>query len=172
MPEKNPLNDDERDELIAYLDGELTEADARRVESKLSADPAIRAEADSLKRTWDLLDYLPRPEPSPSFTHRTFERLTPVRPLLLAGPFHRRRWLLGLGWAAALLVATLAGYAAAPLVLPGWKAPGDPSADADQQLARELRLVERLRLYQHVNDIQFLNELDRPELFGDDQAGF
>ena len=167
MAEKKPLNEDEHDELIAYLDGELTEADARKVESKLSADPAIRAQADALKRTWDLLDYLPRPEASSNFTHRTVERLEAVRPAMAAG---QRRWLLGLGWAAALLVATMAGYAAAPLVLS--KPAAEPPPDVDKHLVRDLRVLERLRLYQNVNDIQFLNELDRPELFGDDQAGF
>ena len=66
MPDPQPFTDDDRDDLIAYLDGELQGAAQRRVENRLVTDPTVRAEADSLKRAWDLLDYLPRPEPSSS----------------------------------------------------------------------------------------------------------
>src|SRR5262249_41070651 len=67
------LTDEDRANLVAYLDGELDAEAAQALEAKLSVDPTARAEADALKRTWELLDYLPRPEPSPSFTHRTLE---------------------------------------------------------------------------------------------------
>src|SRR5262245_5206366 len=66
-------------ELVAYLDGELDPAAARRIEARLAADPEARAKAAALKKTFDLLDYLPRPEPSPTFTTRTLERLPAVR---------------------------------------------------------------------------------------------
>src|SRR5258708_13276813 len=79
MTELSPLDDDERAELIAYLDGELDAKSARRMEAKLNTNPAIRAEAESLKRTWDLLDYLPKSEPSPTFTQRTMHRVTSVQ---------------------------------------------------------------------------------------------
>src|SRR5262245_25482670 len=113
MPD--PLNENERDELIAYLDGELTESEARSVESKLNRDPRVRSEADAMRRTWELLDYLPRPEASPSFTHRTMDRLATVQPSAKSQAA-QRRWLIRLGWAAGVLAATLAGYAAAPLI--------------------------------------------------------
>jgi len=49
----------------------------------------------------------------------------------------------------------------------------DPAAnsqpvDLDQQLVRDLRVIENHRLYEHVDDIQFLRELDDPDLFGED----
>jgi hypothetical protein len=62
-------------ELVAYLDGELEPAAARRVEARLASDPQARARAAALKKTFDLLDYLPRPEPSTTFTTRTLDRL-------------------------------------------------------------------------------------------------
>ena len=64
MAEPQPLSDDEREELIAYLDGELDGAGTEAVERKLHADPRIRAEADALRQTYNLLDYLPKAEPS------------------------------------------------------------------------------------------------------------
>src|SRR5229473_2045109 len=65
MPEgtMSQLNEDERAELVAYLDGELNEEAAQVLEARLSREPDLRAEAEALKRTWELLDYLPRPEP-------------------------------------------------------------------------------------------------------------
>jgi hypothetical protein len=62
-------------ELVAYLDGELEPAAARKVEARLAADDAARTKADELKKTFDLLDYLPKSEPSPNFTTRTLEKI-------------------------------------------------------------------------------------------------
>src|SRR5437773_9892739 len=74
-------NNEEREaELVAYLDGELTEADAREFEQKLHSDSAMRRDADALKRTWELLDFLPQPDPSATFTSRTLDKLSVLRP--------------------------------------------------------------------------------------------
>jgi len=66
-------------ELVAYLDGELDPVAARRIELRLAADPSARAKAAALKKTFDLLDYLPKPEPSPTFTTRTLDKLPAVK---------------------------------------------------------------------------------------------
>ena len=63
-----PPTDPFEAELVAYLDGELDPAAARRIETKLASDPQARAKATALKKTFDLLDYLPKPEPSATFT--------------------------------------------------------------------------------------------------------
>jgi anti-sigma factor RsiW len=165
MTNPNPLTEQEKADLVALLDGELTGEAARALETKLSLDPAARAEADALKRTWDLLDFLPKPAPSPSFTHRTLEKLTPIR---RAEPTPARRdrrpWLIGAGWAAAALAAAAAGYAAF-----GWT--GAASANPDRELTRDLRIIENKRFYDHVPDLDFLKSLDQPDLFGDDESG-
>src|SRR5262249_40048474 len=62
MSKRRPLSEDERADLVAYLDGETTGDAKRAIEAKLNLDPVWRAEAASLKRTWNLLDYLPRPD--------------------------------------------------------------------------------------------------------------
>ena len=62
-------------ELIAYLDGELEATDARRIEDQLDGDPKLRARAEGLKRSFDLLDFLPKPEPSSNFATRTMDKL-------------------------------------------------------------------------------------------------
>jgi anti-sigma factor RsiW len=162
MTEFSPLDDDERAELIAYLDGELDAKSARRIEAKLNTDPAIRAEAESLKRTWDLLDYLPKSEPSPTFTHRTMQRVTAVqtRTTKIQLGYAWRPWALGVGWAAAVLLAGAAGFAAMTRL--------QPKEMNDDGLVRELRIIENKRLYEAAEEMEFLRQLDDPDLFGDD----
>jgi anti-sigma factor RsiW len=168
------LTEEDRANLVAYLDGELDAEAARALEAKLSLDPTARAEADALKRTWELLDYLPRPEPSPSFTHRTLERLAVQAPTTgtqtIGRPFRWPLWALGLGWAAALLLAAGGGLLAAHLLRPRPPAAVEP-ADLQDQLVRHLRVIENRRLYENVDDLDFVRALDTPELFGDDDPG-
>ena len=158
MSEPSQLSESERADLVAYLDGELTGEVSRALEAKLSLNPQARAEADALRQTWQMLDYLPRPQPTASFTHRTMERLTPLQ----SGERRWRTRCLGLGWAAALLLAGWSGYAGY-----NWFAPREPG---DRELIHDLRLIENKRLYDRIEDLDFWRALDKPELFGDDPA--
>src|SRR5262245_18037136 len=116
MSERAPLTEEDRDALIANLDGELDEETSRKVETRISQDPGVRAELESLRRTWELLDYLPRSEPSPNFTNRTLDRITAQRDAAAAVRRRRRRWAIGLGWAAGVAVAAAAGFALVALL--------------------------------------------------------
>src|SRR5262249_56810783 len=75
------LYEQRRDELTAYLDGELDEAAAAAVEQRLRDDADFRREADTLKRTWEMLDFLPQPEPSIDFAARTMSMAVPISAL-------------------------------------------------------------------------------------------
>jgi anti-sigma factor RsiW len=161
---KSPLNEKEQADLVAYLDGELTGEAARAMERKISLEPAYRAEADALKRTWDLLDYLPRSEPSVSFTQQTMSKLAPVvHKGDILQPLSRRSWRWAgwaAGWAALLLLSSVAGYQVY-----------QRSASrglGEKDLVRDLRLIENMRFYDVVDDLEFLRELDQPDLFGAD----
>jgi anti-sigma factor RsiW len=166
MTNPKPLSEQERADLVAYLDGEMEEEAARTMEAKIDSDPAVRAEADALKRTWELLDYLPSQDPSPSFTHRTVERVSALRskqdPVAMPGsPLGRwKPYALGLGWAAAVLLAGGIGFAVTTRVLPR-----EPS---DEELSRDLRVIENRKAYEQADDLDFLKQLDQPDLFGDD----
>jgi anti-sigma factor RsiW len=165
MADSTPLSDDERADLVAYLDGELKGEAARTMEARLGRDQAIRAEADALKQAWDMLDYLPRSEPSPSFTNRTLERLAPVKSVTAPPTFWRRRrkHLLGASWAAALVLAALGGNSAYQFYAA--RHPGDA------ELVRDLRLIENKRLYELGDSVEFLKQLDHDDLFGEDHSG-
>jgi anti-sigma factor RsiW len=163
MSEPAPLSEQERADLVAYLDGELTGEAARTLETKLNLNPVARAEADALRRTWELLDYLPRHQPSSSFTHRTLERVTPMRTAEQRQGQRRRRYGLALAWAAAMLLAGWVGYAGY-----NWFVPLEPG---ERELIQDLRLIENKRVYERVEDLDFWRALDTPELFGDEASG-
>ena len=159
-----PLNDDERDELVAYLDGELSDQAAHGVERRLTRDARVRAEADALRQTWEMLDYLPRSEPSPSFTSRTVERLSALRTAQKTASSRWHDWIGGIGWAAAVLLAGAAGYAAVIHF--------HPNATKTDDMVSDLRVIENLKAYEAADDIDFLMDLDHPDRFGEDSLGF
>ncbi len=102
------LTEAEREKLIAYLDGELDEAAEHEVEVELGQRESIRQEADVLRKTWDLLDFLPKVNPPPQFTAQTMQRLEMTKLRLI----HREqlwRRLAMVGWIlTVLLVASMA----------------------------------------------------------------
>jgi anti-sigma factor RsiW len=161
------LNEEERATLVAYLDGELNEEASQEFEARLSREPALRAEADALKKTWEMLDYLPRPEPSGSFTHRTLERLAVRETAVLRnGSLHRWAWLAPAGWAAAMLIAMAGGLVAAhyfwpPTVPVVQQQVNTKNAqdDFDAKMARNLGPIENQRIYGTVVDLDFARGL-------------
>src|SRR5262249_29365473 len=157
-----PLSEDERAELIAYLDGELDEAATRTMEAKLASNARIRAEADALRKTWEMLDHLPQPEPSPQFTHRTVSLVTAAQP----GPGGHARWRVwvgGLSWAAAVLLCGVGSYAAVMRF--------QPNEPSDDNLVHDLRVIENKRYYEAADDIEFLHLLDDPDRFASASLG-
>jgi anti-sigma factor RsiW len=171
MADQPSLSDKDRADLIAYLDGELDEDAARALEARLNRDPGVRAEAEALRRTWALLDYLPKPEPSVSFTNRTLSRVSAVRTAPPGFAVRRRwqPWAYGLGWAAAVLLAGLGGYGASRW-LPS-RPPPHSATETDPGLVRDLSAVENMHEFENVEDVHFLKKLDDPDLFGDDSGG-
>jgi hypothetical protein len=85
-PADDPPLDPLDEELVAYLDGELAEEQARQLEQRLASDPQLRHRAMLLKKTYDLLDYLPCPEAPADFATRTLEKIPALKssPAVLA----------------------------------------------------------------------------------------
>ncbi len=176
------LSDEDRENLVAYLDGELDARTAESMEARLSTDAHARTEAETLRKTWELLDFLARPQASATFSSRTLERVSAFRPAATAPltksgvvtPAARLRWrpwLLGAGWAASVLVAAALGYGGVSLLVHprAVQAPAEADpADIDAKLIQNLRVVENKHLYDHADSLEFLRGLDDPELFGDD----
>jgi len=149
-------------QLVAYLDGELDAEGSHRVEELLAADPTVRQRLQRLERTWEMLDQLERSAVDEKFTRSTLEMLTvaaeeEVDQLQSEMPRRRRRWLIASG---SLLAAGLAGFLVVALALP----------DPNRQLLEDLPVLENLDQYRHVDDIEFLRELNRENLFVEEPA--
>jgi anti-sigma factor RsiW len=172
MNKPTPLTEEDRANLVAYLDGELEPSASSALETKLSLSTQGRAEAEALRRTWNLLDYLPRPELSPRFTHDTLERLAAIRPRTVVRGRRWRLWVVGTGWAAALLLAGTFGFVGGRTLR--WQEPAASEPlplDVDGALVRDLGVLENKRLYNNVENIDFLRALANasdPDLFADE----
>jgi anti-sigma factor RsiW len=154
----DPLPGDLREDLVAYLDGELDGASSRRMDELLAVDPRVQAEVHRLQTAWELLDDLPRTEVDDSFSRTTvtmvaqaisadIEAEAAVRPRRV-----RRQWLAVGGGLAA---AALAGFLAARLLLP----------QENAELLRDLRVYQDLDPYRQAGDIEFLRLLNDESVF-------
>ena len=161
MSDPQPVPPEVQEDLVAYLDGELEETQVEAVERRLSHSPTVRAEAESLQRVWELLDYLPRPRADESFTHRTMGRLTAMR-TQSARAAVRWRWAGRIAWAAAVILTAVSSF----LVVRHWPRPQPPQPSAD-----EIGLLERRdywHYYEQIDSVEFLRQLDQPDLFGEE----
>lgn len=170
MAERTPRPDDRTDpdgateELVAYLDGELDPRAADAMATRLGLDPKLRAEADALQRAWDILDVLPRPQPSAAFMSRTVSQALPLPTVSTTVPVPTATGSVGgLFWgisAVVVLVAGLGGYAGRALLV--------PKGQEYEQISHDAALLHNLRLYRTVDDLEFARQLDDPALFGEE----
>jgi hypothetical protein len=104
-----PISEKDRENLSAYLDGELGDEATEEVVALLGRRQDVRTVAEELKKTWDLLDYLPRPQAPENFTEKTLHKLDTTKVVLLG---RERRWRRAavVGWAVTLLLAGVMGF--------------------------------------------------------------
>ena len=106
------ISDEMRELLSAYVDGELRDADAARVEDVSKRDPELRRQIEAYRtlrrklREWDAADH--GIAPSSSFLGSTLARARTMDAALAAPP--QVRFLGPLAMAATLLLAVGAGY--------------------------------------------------------------
>ena len=154
------LNPEERANLVAFIDGELTEAESRSLTTKLTHSATARREVELLKKTWDVLDSLPRPPVSDQFQERT---LTYVRSLeeRAEGRFDSaRKWgSILLKFAACVGIAVVGAASGFAVTRHAWPAP-------EERIIRDLSLAEHLEEYLEVGDFEFLDELKNSTDFG------
>ncbi|SFJ64903.1 anti-sigma factor family protein [Planctomicrobium piriforme] len=153
MAKLTRLSTEDRENLAAYLDGELDENGTRRIESILTSSEVARNDVDLLARTYEMLDLLPRPKAPNDFTEKTLAtaKLEGYRKPLSQQPWFRwaqRGAVLG-GWSLAILVAGAFGYALTNRWIP----------TQDDLLLQQLPLMEKLDSYVEADSIEFLHEL-------------
>jgi anti-sigma factor RsiW len=161
-PDQQRLTPNERANLVAYLDGELDDSESRAIATKLAHSATARRELEVLEKTWELLDYLPRPKATEDFTARTLTEIT--RADLEGGRLGtavRQKAEQVVRVAVATAAAVLAfgvGYA---IMLWVWPNPSE-------RLTRDLPIAEHLDAYRDVGTFDFLKELvESPEFNAD-----
>lgn len=150
----DPLNDETREQLVAYLDGELADSESAAIESRLATDETLRAEMQGLDRVWNALDDLPRVTVGDAFAKSTIEMVAveaerDVLAKTAALPIQRRRRnyaLLGACVGAALL-----GFA---LVRSAGTRP-------DRMLLANLPVIYQVDALQNAGEIDFLRRLPK-----------
>jgi anti-sigma factor RsiW len=152
MDDKQRLTPEERQDLVAYLDGELEETVARKISTKIERSATARREVELLRQTWEMLDFLPMPEAPTTFSQHTIQMVAVAdrardeigRTIRELG---RNLSFLGL-WITVIVGAFGAGLFAMRL-----------APDPNRDLAADLPIIERFHEYRAVEDVQFLRLL-------------
>ncbi|MFV1964863.1 MAG: anti-sigma factor [Pirellulaceae bacterium] len=147
-----------RDQLVAYLDGELTPEASQAFERRLSEDPDLRRQLQLHQQTWDLLDAIPRVEVNETFTQTTVEMIAVSMEGEVQNIQHRQEvkhryyWLAGSSGAVlacALGFFVMSSFLAAP----------------NRQLVEDLPVIENLDAFRSAQSVDFLRALKREGLF-------
>lgn len=160
------------EQLVAYLDGELNEETARRIETLAADDPQLRDRLEQLGRTWKMLDQLERTETETAFTESTLE-LVAVQAEEEAQhqstelPRRRRRRRIMV--IVSLLATSVLGFVAAALL----------RDNPNRRLMENLPVLRNMDDYVEILDgsenagqcIEFLRALREKEMFVEEESG-
>ena len=174
--EPEEANDPQLTELVAYLDGELNEEASNRLERQLAENPPLRGYAETLDRTWQLLDTLGEATASGEFTQKTLASLSAISHEEFADqmPSSKR----GTDWvrkipATRILLWTLAGFLGSSAGLLLGRSSQSPKADSeDVQLLQQLDLLLQFPRLHAARSATFLEQVtaidhDSPEASSD-----
>ncbi len=164
LPPQTRLTDEERANLVAFLDGELDDVDAQKFEEKSARSISIRKELTALEKTWNMLDWLPRPEAPGDFASQTISRIhsQAIRAELIEGQLMRWSGVAAksLTWVVSIAAMAAVGFG---LLRFAWR---DPS----RELIGHLTILENLETYRSIPDLKFLDDISRIGLFADPAA--
>lgn len=157
MSERNP-NDLLEEELVAYLDGELPDADRARIDQRLASDSTCQRKLAQLQKAWDLLDLLSKAEPDAEFTRSTVEMVAIQQEKdaeQLQTSAERSKWLWLAGGGLAIVLSLAAGFVIARYQL---EAP-------ERQLLQDYPVIQRVDELRHAESVDFLERLRQEGLF-------
>jgi anti-sigma factor RsiW len=152
-PRIQRLSAEQRDNLVAYLDGELDEPNAQEIEGILARNPVARNDVEMLMRTWELLDNLPRAAATEEFTQKTLSTLKTIdvtQPITEKPWFDKvRQGVIVAGWLGGLALSGLLGFMITNQFIP----------NETRKLVDDLPVIENLHKYVEVDNINFLEQL-------------
>lgn len=150
--------DEQIDELVLYLDGELPTDQAADVEKRLAQDPQYRERLKRLQKSWDLLDQLPKTAATEAFTRSTLElvAVTVAREVEQSHVWENvRTWRNRLLPVAAVASFAFLGYAITYSNLNRRNA----------NFVKDADVIKRIDKYEGVDDLNFLVDLHKSGLF-------
>jgi hypothetical protein len=148
-------NHDRRvEQIVAYLDGELSPTEASLVERQMADDAEFRSEVQGIEQAWSALDALPLTVVDDRFSQTTMEMVvvaarTELAEKTQAFPIKRRNNLLG----KILLTAAAASLAFLTVRL--------FRDNPNQILLADLPTIQYLDIYSQFRDVDFLRDLDK-----------
>ncbi|MBA61531.1 MAG: hypothetical protein CMJ76_04120 [Planctomycetaceae bacterium] len=157
LPETD-FSDQDSQQLVAYLDGELDEETCRLVEHRLSDDPEYRLRLQQLQQAWDLLDELPHANRDEGFTRSTVEfvALSARQDLEETQQWSRSGKQKTLINRVAITIAvTIVGF-----FLGDWF-----FGREHRQLLNDVEVISEFDQYRLTEDIQFLKDLEQSGVF-------
>ncbi len=150
-PQKPDLSASE--ELVAYLDGELSRDQSEAVERRIQDDKQARHELQQYDQVWNALDKLPQTTVKESFTKTTIElaavdakKSLAAQTTLLPVRHRNRRWQ----WAGMVAAGLVLGFTLVAIVIP----------NPNRTLYMHLPVITQIDAYNEVRDVEFLRALD------------
>jgi hypothetical protein len=155
------LKSEQREDLVAYLDGELEGDQSRAIDQALVNSPVARHEVEMLTRTWEMLDLLPQEKAPETFTQTTMHTISleeKTEPTVNLDQYlpQIRFFLMALVWLVSVSLASWLGFTIAN----SWV------ENPTDQLVEDLPVIQNLELYESLNiegatGVDLLKELER-----------
>lgn len=161
------LKPEQRENLVAYLDGELSPEETGEIDRALVEIPVARHEVEMLTRTWEMLELLPNQTASDEFTQTTIQtvRLSEeTEPSFTIEDYYPqiRLGLMAVVWLVSVTLASWAGF----MISREW------TPNPSDQLIDDLPVIQNYDQYRtlEVEDtekLEFLKDLHRRGLLDD-----
>jgi len=154
MPHPADDHQPQLEEIVAYLDGELSPEESADVEQRLASDEGYRQQLQSVERAWAALDDLPPVTVDDRFSRTTMELAVQIAAEVVqeqttALPIIRRKRRLSTVMAAVAVAAL--GCLVCRLA---WRNP-------NAELLVDLPVIDNVDMYSQFEDVGFLRSLRR-----------
>jgi anti-sigma factor RsiW len=146
------------EELVAYLDDELSSSDRARVERRLAEEEVYRERLRSLQAAWDALDLLPKTVASHGLTATVVSTVVAQEQQMATQAMQRidaqrnRRWL---GLTLASSIAAVIGFVVVYR----------SETSDNRALVRDLPVIEKVDQLRNTPSVDFLEQLREEGLF-------
>jgi anti-sigma factor RsiW len=155
------MSKEQRENLVAYLDGELEDQAAREIEHVLASSPVARHDVDMLSRTWDLVGELPGVSVTQEFTSKTLDSIAASRGGPKVDPeaiSRNTRRVLGLAMAGVILgAAGTTGFLATQRWIP----------NEAEEILNDFEILMEFDKYREVGDLEQLRKLQEIREFSE-----